>query len=75
MSVAPDLVLGQIVLVLFKLLFVSFEILDHQVFADQFVVVGEMVHDLGFVESDALVERNVPDLGLKRFRVVQTVAQ
>lgn len=53
MSVTPDLVLGQIVLVLLKLLFVSFEILDHQVFADQFVVVGEMVHDLGFVKSDA----------------------
>ena len=67
---APDFVFGDVVLIFLELFFVSFKIFDHEVFADEFVVVGKVVNDLAVVESDALVVEEVPVLGLKRLRVV-----
>ena len=56
MSVAPNLVLRQKVLVLFQLFFVSLEVLDHQILSSQLVVVGEMVDDLVIGQSDASIK-------------------
>lgn len=52
MRVAPDLVLGQVVLVFLQLLLVSLQVFNHEVFPYQFVVVREMIDYLRFVESD-----------------------
>jgi hypothetical protein len=73
--IAPYFVLGQEVLVLLQLLLVTLEVLHHEVLARELVVIGEMVDDLVVGESDACVGALVPDLGLKRLRTVQTVAQ
>ena len=67
---APDLVFGDVVLIFLKLFFVSFKIFNHEVFADEFVMVGKVVNDLTVVESDALLVKEVPVLGLNRLRVV-----
>lgn len=71
----PDLIFGKVVLILLQLLFVALQVLHHQVFASQLVVVGEMVDDLVIGQSDTSFRESLPDFGLKRFLVVQTVAQ
>jgi hypothetical protein len=72
---SPYLIFGEVVLVFLELFFVPFQIFDHEVLASEFVVVGKVVDDLMIGEPDAYFKDRVPDLGLKRFRVVHTVAQ
>lgn len=43
---SPNLVLCQVMLVLFEFLLVPFEVLDHQILAGELVVVGEVIDDL-----------------------------
>lgn len=62
-------------LVLFEFFFVPFKIFDHEIFASELVVVGEVIDNLMISESNPYLKDGLPDLGLKRFRVVQTVAQ
>ncbi len=50
---APDFIFGDVMLVFFKLFFVSFEIFNHKVFTDEFVVIGEVINDLTVIETDA----------------------
>ena len=40
-------------LIFLQLLLIPLEILNHEVFANQLVMVGEMVHNLGLIEPDA----------------------
>jgi hypothetical protein len=74
-GVAPDLILGKEVFILFELFLVAFEVLDHEVLAGELVVVGEVVDHLVVSQSNPCLSPPVPDFGLNRFRTVQTVAQ
>jgi hypothetical protein len=73
--ISPNFILSQEVFVFLQLFLVSLEILDHKIFACELVVIGEVIDDLVIGKSDACMIAVVPDLGLKRLRTVQTVAQ
>jgi hypothetical protein len=47
--------LGKLIAVAFQIFAVSFEILDHQVFATQLVEIGEVVDELILRETDARI--------------------
>ncbi len=72
---SPELILCHEVLVLLQLFFVSFQIFDHEVFAGEFVVVGEVIDNLVVVQANSYLLKGKPDLGLNRLRTVHTVAQ
>lgn len=51
----PNIVLREIMLILLQLFLISLDILDHEVLAGEFVVVGEVVDDLAIVKTDSCV--------------------
>lgn len=72
---SPYLILREVVLILFEFFFVPFQIFDHEILAGELIVVRKVIDDLVIGESDPYFKHRIPDLGLKRFRVVHTVAQ
>ncbi len=75
MCTSPHLILRHEVLVLLKFFLISLQVFHHEILAGKFVVVGEVVDDLVISQTNPYLSKIKPDLGLKRLRTVQTVAQ
>ena len=71
----PNLIFCKVVFILLQLFSISFEIFDHKILSSELIMIREMIDNLMIGKSDSYFDDILPDLGLKIFLTVHTVAQ
>lgn len=73
----PYLIFCLIMLIFLEFFFIPFEVFYHQILAHELIMIRKMINNLTVIKphSYKILDEGIPDLGLKRFLVVKTVAQ